>query len=429
MAKDDTVSTRSKSTPFSDKALKNLKPEVKRYRKTDAGCAGLFIEVTPNGKKNWGFRFRLDKKTFNMGLKASYPYMTLAEARAKVDEHRSLLARGINPQEQRDAEDAKRAEESKPLLEAVTFKQAYEDYCRFKTAKVGSNAPQWSYETLKKHNNRMYKHVMPSLGERIVHELTERDLEQVLLAIQEHGTLSNRDKVRSLFTGLFDWVAYKIRDPDTDKPLMDRNIALYIAKAPFYKHESKPFKHVKSIDDLKSVVQGIHLMSCSYEVKMAIKLAMLLFLRPSNIVKMRWEQIDFENTLVTYTAEDMKMREDFTTPLPRQAIEILKELECLTGHSPYVFLSPYGSGGKPIVRDALSSALRRNGITEISPHGFRHSASTLLNDAGHGADEIEAQLSHSISGTRGIYNRANYVDRRRLLLQQWADILDELRIQ
>lgn len=284
----------------------------------------------------------------------------------------------------------------------------------------------WSYETLKKHNNRVHKHVLPHIGERVAHELTERDLELVLLAIQEHGTLVNRNKVKTLFNGLFDWIRYHAVDSEGN-PLMARNIALGIAKAPFIEHTPQPFKHASNNRELKEIVNQIELMQASYEVKQAIKLAMLLFLRPVNIVSMEWKQVDFEERVVTYTAEQMKMKAAFTTPIPEQAMNLLLEMQAITGHSDFVFLSPYGSAGKHINRDALSGALRRNGI-EVNPHGFRHTASTYLNEAGFDADEIEAQLSHSIGGVRGVYNGAKYIERRRELLQKWADYLDEQKI-
>jgi integrase len=426
MAMDSTATERVKPTAFTDKHLKSLKPKESRYRVSDASCTGLVIEITPAGNKNWLYRYKFNAKTVNMALKTSYPSMPLAKAREKVRELQALKATGINPIEFRsEAELEAKKEVTKP--NAVTFKQAYDEYCQFKTTSINKSAPTWSYETLKKHNNRIYKHVMPMLGERIVYELTERDLELVLLAIQAHGTPANRDKVKTLFVGLFDWVRYHVRDPITDKPLMERNIALYIAKSPFPEHKSKPFKGVKTEEDLSIVIKQIQGMAGAYEVKQAIRLAMMLFLRPINIVSIEWSQIDFNKNIVVYSVEQMKMKDAFTTPLPKQAVELLNELKLLTGHSKYVFLSPYGGAGKHISRDSLSNALRRNGIDSINPHGFRHTASTLLNELGCDADEVEAQLSHSISGVRGIYNGANYLKRRRKLLQLWADLLDDLK--
>lgn len=415
--------------PFTDKRLQTYKPIEKKQRISDPATKGLYfiIEALPSGTKSFAYRYTLDGQSKQITL-GKYPVLSLADARVKVFELQKLIADGVDPKQERDhAKMLKRQklEEQKFIEQAVTFKQAYEMYCQFKTKSIKGSVPDWSYDTLRKHNNRVYNFVIPKLGDRIVHELTERDLELVLLDIQSHGTLANRNKVRSLFKGLFDWVMYNIRDKD-DQPLMSRNIALYISDTPFIAHKSKEFKHVTSIKEFGEIVKQVEAINSSYEVKQALKLAMLIFTRPQNITNMQWSQVNFDSATVTYSAEMMKMRNAFTSPLPTQAIELLQDMHALTGHSPYVFLTHYGSSGKPITRDSLTNALRRNKI-ELTAHGLRHSASTLLNEMGYKPDVIEAQLAHQIAGVRGVYNKAVYLEERRTMLQAWADLLDSLR--
>ena len=122
----------------------------------------------------------------------------------------------------------------------------------------------------------------------------------------------------------------------------------------------------------------------------------------------------------------MKMKRVFVIPLSNQAISILESLVPYTGHTDYVFYSSYRTG-RPISTESLGNALRRNGIDEINPHGFRHTASTALNEMGFDADEIELQLSHVVKGTRGVYNKAEKIPQRMKLMQAWADHLDELK--
>jgi hypothetical protein len=225
--------------PFTDKRLQTYKPIEKKQRITDPATKGLYfiIEALPSGTKSFAYRYKLDGQSKQITL-GKYPVLSLADARMKVFELQKLIADGVDPKQARDhAKMLKRQklEEQKFIEQAVTFKQAYEMYCQFKIKSIKGSVPDWSYDTLRKHNNRVYNFVMPKLGDRIVHELTERDLELVLLDIQSHGTLANRNKVRSLFKGLFDWVMYNIRDKD-DQPLMSRNIALYISDTPFMAH-------------------------------------------------------------------------------------------------------------------------------------------------------------------------------------------------
>ena len=414
---------------FTDKRLQTYKPTEKKQRISDPATKGLYfiVEALPNGTKSFAYRYKFDGQSKQLSL-GKYPVLSLADARLKVLELQRLIADGVDPKQIR--QERKQEQEKTRILEQtkqVTFKQAFDDYCRFKTTPVHeSGSASWTYQTMKKHIERVNNYVMPTLGERSVVELTERDLEVVLLNVQEHGTLANRDKLKSLFKGLFDWVRYHVRDPITDAPIMQHNIALLIAKAPFIKHQSNNYKHVTTAKELKVVVQQVDEMPGTIEVKTAVQLALLLAMRPSNIVNMRWSQIDFNDKTVAYTEQDMKMRKGFISPLSNQAIQLLENLQPLTGYSDFVFLSPYGGAGKPISRDSLNNALRRSGI-EINAHGLRHSFSTLANELGYDADLIEAQLAHTLSGVRGIYNKAQHLQKRSAMMQDWADYLDTLR--
>ncbi|MEA3404425.1 MAG: site-specific integrase [Pseudomonadota bacterium] len=155
-------------------------------------------------------------------------------------------------------------------------------------------------------------------------------------------------------------------------------------------------------------------------------MALLIFTRPGEVAKLKWSEVDLENRQIVKEASAMKMKRVFVIPLSNQAVSILESLMPYTGHTDYVFYSSYRTG-RPISTESLGNALRRNGIDEINPHGFRHTASTALNEMGFDADEIELQLSHVVKGTRGVYNKAEKIPQRMKLMQAWANHLDELK--
>lgn len=405
---------------LTDTAIQKLKVKQKPYREVDRD--GLYLLIEPTGKKKWQFRFTWEengKKKRPWQSLGAYPALSLKQARIRVLESKELLEKGINPIQYKKnlklqvLEDAK---QSKSATEKVLFKDVYDEFCNFKTTTHGQSKPSWNYDTLKKHNERFHNYVLPKLAAKPVDEITEADLRDVLLAIQAHGTLVNRNKVKTVFNGLFDYAAGKGYIPN--------NIAALIPKSVFVKHQPKNFKHVTTDQEFKVVLKKIANMNGTFEVIQAIKLSMHIFLRPANVASLLWSQIDFENRLITIEAEQMKQERDFIVPLSYQVIELLKSIHELTGYSSYVFNSPY-SNGKPISRDSLGNALRRNGIHEISPHGVRHTASTILNEKGYSSDAIEIQLSHIIGGVRGVYNKAQYLDQRREMMQDWSNFVSE----
>lgn len=399
-------------------AIKNLKPKEKAYRQLDRD--GLYLLVEPTGQKKWQYRFTWEaagKKTRPWQSLGSFPTVSLEKAREMAFESKKLLASGINPihhKQERKAEAVSKQKAIQEHAQRMSFKECYDEYCRFKTTVHGNTKAAWQYDTLKKHNERFSNYVLPLIGDKAVEDLTEADLRDVLLKIQAHGTLVNRNKVRTVFNGLFDYAA--------GKGYIKHNIARLIPNSVFVKHEPENFKHVTTEVEFANVVKQIFSINATFEVKKAVELALLVFMRPSNVAGLKWSQVDFEQRMITIEAEEMKKRREFLIPLSDQAIGILEQLQPLTAHSSFVFHSPYGTG-KPISRDSLSNALRRNGVTEISPHGMRHTASTLLHEKGFNSDAIELQLSHVISGVRGVYNKAQYIEQRKQMMQSWSDFV------
>jgi len=400
---------------------KKHKTKSKRYRVADKD--GLYLDVKPSGKKTFLYRIRLNGKDSFMSL-GDYPLISLQQARQLRDEQSLLVQQGINPIEYKQQQKAEQQANTaiNKLHNELTFAKLFEEFARFKTTSVSGNKPSWSYETLRKHELRLNKHVMPILGTLPVTSLTELDLERVLVAIQEHGTLANRNKVFSLFKLIFKYAKGKRYIP--------RNIALEANTDDLIKHTPKPFKHVTTEKDLAQLVRQLDGLNSTFEVKQCLIMGLHIFSRPSEVVRLKWSQIDFEAGLIdleitkTSTNTEAKILQ---TPMSQQVREILQSLYEITGETDYVFCTPYGGRNAPLSRDSLSNALRNNGVKNVNPHGFRHTASTALNNLGFDADEIEIQLSHSIKGTRGVYNSAEKLQQRTKLLQAWSNHLDGLK--
>jgi integrase len=415
---------------FTDSFIKTFKATEGRVLKADGGMKGLILEVMPSGTKFFRFRYKFDGNRKMMTL-GEYPALSLKTARQYVNDARELLASNTDPIEaKKKAKEGRltQAEASQADRKKQSFKQAYDAFCKFKTTVFGDNKPTWNYKTLKKHNERFSNYVLPIMGARLLEDLTEVDLEECLLAIQAHGTLSNRDKVRTVLNGLFGW-AYGQRYAHNQERWISRNVSKYISDDVFHKHASKQYKHLTEPKEIKELLVQLGDLRATLEVKTAVQLAVHIFVRPSNVVGMRWEQVDFEEGVIRYHLDEMKMDKAFILPMSQQVVAMLKEIEPLTGHSDYVFLSPRGSAGKPISRDSLSNSFRRNGIVNVQPHGLRHTASTALNNLGFNGDVIELSLAHVTGGVRGIYNKSDRLEQRKELMGAWSDYLEGLRIE
>ena len=404
--------------PLTDTAIKKSKPNGKVQKFSDG--QGLRLEISKAGTKIFKYRFKLHGSDSDFVI-GEYPHVSLFDARRLRGEARALVKNGINPNAHRKQQlKDQEAEHAKDIIESnlITFRYLYEEFCEFKTTSFGDRSPDWQIDTLHKHNLRFEKHVLPTLGDKPVLHVTEDDLEDCLLAIQEHGTLSNRNKIKTVFNMLFKYAK--------GKRYIDRDTAKYISDALFVKHEAKHYKHVTTPSELKVVLQKLETLRATYEVKQCIHFALLIFTRPGEAAKLKWSEVDIEGRQITKESGAMKMKKSFVIPLSSQALSILLSLKPLTGHTEYVFYSSYGTG-RSISTESLGNALRRNGIDEINPHGFRHTASTALNELGFDSDEIELQLSHVVRGTRGVYNKAEKLSQRSRLMQAWADYLDSLK--
>lgn len=385
--------------------IKAAKPKEKQYKLSDG--AGLCLMVKPNGSKLWHFNYRFEHKhrTISFGM---YPDVSLARARERLAEARELLAEGIDPSAHRKA-----AQELKQAISADSFEAIAREYIENKKA-------GWTDTNTNTVTRRLETNIFPWLGKRPISEITAPELLQVLRRIEERGTLETAARMRGTCGQIF---RYAIAVGKTERDIAaDLKGALIVARK----------KHLAALtnpEDVAELLRAIDNLQASPEIRAAMKLAPLVFVRPGELRVAEWSEIDFETRLWNIPAEKMKMKQPHIVPLADQAIQILQELHPLTSRSRYVFPSAR-SAARPMSNMAMGAALARMGYKGImTPHGFRATARTILDEVlQQRVDWIEHQLAHAVKDPNGrAYNRTTHIQGRRQMMQVWADYLDGLK--
>ncbi len=390
--------------PLTDAAVRNAKATDKTLRLKDE--RGLYLEVSPKGGKWWRLRYWLASKENRLSL-GVYPDVSLKEARERRDEARKLIAKGIDPSA------ARKEEKAEAAAEALTFEHvAREWYERFK--------PKWSPSHSLDVIQRLEKNVFPSLGPRPIRDITAPELLAAVRLIEGRGAVESARRILQMCGQVF---RYAIATGQADR---DIAAALRGSLPPARE------KHHASITDPKAVAQLLRAID-GYQGSMvaccALRLAPLVFVRPGELRHAEWSEIDLDKAEWRIPAEKMKMREQHVVPLSRQAVAILRELHPLTGAGRYVFPS-IRTSARPMSENTVLAALRRMGYTkdEMTGHGFRSMASTLLNEQGWNRDAIERQLAHGErNAVRAAYNFAEHLPERRRMMQAWADYLEKIK--
>lgn len=400
--------------PLSDAKIRALKPAEKTRKIADE--KGLYIEVTPRGSRLWrvAYRFHGKQRVHAIG---PYPDHSLKDARAQRDEVRQQLAKGQDPAQQKRLKAIEDATSQDTTFSVVAAELL--DKRRLEGAAAGT------LEQIE----RMHKLAAPFIGKRPISEITAPEILIALRSVERRGRLETAKRLRGAIGRVF---RYAI---STSRAMTDPTFALQGALAtPRTKHRAAILEP-KRFGGLLRAIDGY---DGQPTTQAALKLMSLLFPRPGELRQAEWSEIDFENALWTIPAERMKMRVVHVVPLSRQALEILRDLHVITGGGALLFPGFGMSGGvgrkvapKPMSENTLGSALRRLGYgkEEASAHGFRASASTLLNASRRfEPDWIEVALAHMPADKiRGIYNRNFYIEERREMMQWWADECDRLR--
>ena len=390
---------------LNDLKCRTAKAKGRKYKLSDID--GLYLLVTEKGYKWWRFRYRFDNKEKLLSL-GTYPEISLADARQRRDEARRQVAHGIDPGEVRKAKKQAKTEETE-TFEII----AREWHTKF--------SPTWTPGHATKLLSAMTRDLFPWLGPCPIKELKAPELLATLRRIESRGTLETAHRMRGLLGQIFRYAVATGR--------AERDPAADLRGALPQPNEN----HLAALIDPKEVAPLLRALDGyqgHFVVKCALRLAPLLFVRPGELRHAEWEEIDLDEAVWNIPASKMKMREAHLVPLSNQAVDILRDLQPLTGTSRYVFPSAR-SVARPMSNNAVNAALRRMGYDKdtMTGHGFRAMARTILDEVLHvRPDYIEHQLAHAVRDPNGrAYNRTAHLEERRKMMQTWADYLDGLK--
>jgi integrase len=389
--------------PLSDTAVRNAKPKHAPYKLADG--EGMYLLVQPSGAKYWRLKYRYAGKEKVLAL-GVYPDVTLRAARDKRADARRKLLNDADPSEARKAD--KRAAR---LRTENTFEAIAREWWELKKS-------SWSEAHAGAVKTRLEKLLFPTLGSRPIAEIDAPELLDTLRAIERRDALELASKTR-IVAGMVFRYAIQTGRAKTD-PARDLRGALKTRETQHYAKLSD--------DDLPEFLRKLDAYDGNTVTKLAIKLLALTFVRTGELRGARWGEFDVQKGEWRIPAERMKTRAEHLVPLSRQALEVLEQLKPITGGREHLFPNEH----KP--REVMSEntilfALYRMGYRgRATGHGFRATASTILNEQGFKADVIERQLAHREQNkVRAAYHRSQYLQERRRMMQHWADYLQARR--
>jgi integrase len=385
--------------------VRAARPRERRYVLCDG--QGLSLHVMPWGSKWWRFRyhFRRAERMISLGV---YPRVNLATARRRLADARGLLARGIDPGADR---------RQHRIATARTFESVAREWLKGLEVPVAKGLV--TSDTLKDATRILERHIFPDLGTRPIGDIQSHELLRVLKGLELKGLRFTARRAKQRCSRVFRH-AVGLGYAERDITVSLRGLL-----------EPPRTRHRPGITDprrLGELLRAIDGYAGREVIGIALKLSLLFFVRPGELRKARWEQFDLERAQWRIPARCMKARVQHLVPLSRQALELLGKLHSLTGDSEYLF-PQIRDDGRPLPGTALGCALRALGFssTEVTPHGFRATACTLLNEMGWRSEAIERQMAHGVSDSvRRHYNYAQHLPERRVMMQAWADYLDDL---
>jgi integrase len=384
----------------------NAKPQARDYKLSDGG--GLYLLVRPNGAKLWRLNYRYLEKGRTLAFGA-WPAVGLADARARRDEARRLLAAGIDPSHQQKVDAARaRVEENdtfKTVAKEWTAKNEREGMAEITLSKI-----RWLLDK-----------AYPKIGNRPIAKITTQEILVVLRSVEATGRYESARRMRSVLGRVF---RYAIATTRAERdPTGDLRGALTVPKA-------KHLAAITTADGAGGLMRAIEGYSGHAITLFGLRLSAHLFVRPGELRHAEWSEFDFDKSVWSIPAEKMKMRRPHRVPLSTQVLDLFEQLWELTGTGKYCFPS-FRSDARPMSENTVNAALRALGFSQeqMTAHGFRAMAATLLNETGRfHPDAIERQLAHmETNGVRRAYTRGEYWDERVTMMQFWSDELDRLR--
>ena len=388
--------------PQTDKAIRNSRGRAKQYKLADGG--GLYLLVKPNGKRYWRLKYRHADKEKLLAL-GVYPAVPLADARLARDEAKKLIKKRLDPLALK-----KQEQHVMQVASANTFEIVARDW-------IEKQKHRWIPAHTAAVLESLENDIFPDLGSRPITSITAPELLAPLRKIEKRGALETAGRVLQRCGSVFRYgIATGVC---TYNPAGDLRGALAAPKRTNYA--------ALSADELPEFLTKVQTYDGRPETKLALRLLLLTMVRSGELRGAEWGEIDVDAAQWRIPAERMKMRIPHIVPLSRQAQEAFEELRKLTGTGRFVFAN-LTNRAKVMSENTMLYALYRLGYhSRATGHGFRATASTILNEQGWKADAIERQLAHTEKNkVRAAYHRSEYLDERRKMMQAWADYLDSL---
>ena len=411
--------------PLTDTHIRSLKPDLRPRKYFDGG--GLFLFIPTSGSKLWRMAYRFDGKSKLLSF-GEYPAVSLKDARERREDAKRMLSRGIDPSDHKRQMRQARATAERDSFQNIAREWHETRMAEFSEKHQGTvmyrlNETRMAEFSEKHQGTVMYRlktYIFPRIGKTHITKLETRDIMDVVKPLEQRGNYETSRRVLQIINQVFRYAV--ITGRAKHNVAADLRGALRSRKTVHRAAVLEPEKVGQLLRDIDAY-EGYFPLVC------ALKLAPLVFTRPTELRAARWKEFDLESGEWRIPAERMKMRRQHLVPLSRQAISILRELQKYSGEGTYLFPS-IRTEVRPISDATMLNALRRMGYQkhEMSVHGFRSIASTLLNELGYNRDWIERQLAHGEQDeVRAAYNYAEYLPERRKMMQAWADYLDGLR--
>ncbi len=397
-------------TMLTDTKLRNLKPKDKLYKVNDRD--GLYVAITPAGSISFRYNYSIHgrQETITFG-RYGVGGITLAEARERLGEAKKMIAAGKSPAKEKARDKAR-------VKDAETFGAWAEKWLRgYQMSETTRNMRRGTYE----------RDLKPKFGNRKLIEITHEDLRALTDAIVEQGRPSTAVVCREIMMLVFRWAIERGQKVENPADLVRPST---IAKF-------EPRDRALTPEEIGLMYQYMERIGTTPSIRAAAKLLLLTMVRKSELTNATWSEINFIDALWTIPKERMKRRNPHLVFLSRQVLEIFTALKTFAGGSEYVLPSRYDSD-LPMSSATLNQVLaltyrlaQKEGqsLGKFGPHDLRRTASTLLHEAGYNTDWIEKCLAHEQKGVRAVYNKAEYRDQRRAMLQDWADMIDEWTIR
>ena len=402
-------------TPLTDSQCKNLALPAKGINQLSDGH-GLSLQADSKGGKYWRLRYyhphTKKREEIRLGI---YPDVSLKAARVKREEIRALLEKGIDPKQHQQEQEIKQRNQALNSFEAVARKWHADQQ-----AKPDKWTPEHAHRLLRS----IELHIFPDIGQRPIAEIMPLEVLSLLQRLEAAGKYDTAHKVYDVVNQVFSY-AVRLRicvfNPAAE---LRRELAQV---------KQQSFHHLSDPAEIGQLLRDIDGYTGTPQVRILLKLSPYVFTRPAELRMMKWAELDWDNGIWEKSGEGerkgerMKNGLDFLIPLSRQAAALIEQMKPITGHYDYVFWNK--GTGQPFSEAAASKALHRLGYKDKQTmHGFRHIASTALNEQGFNGDWVERQLAHKDPNqTRKTYNKAEYLEQRTAMMQAYADYLDSLK--